>query len=396
RYISEILDGIPNCFVYIDDIIVYSKTKKEHTETLIKVLKRLLAKTVKINFDKSNFFKNEIDVLGYKINNEGIFPNTRCLNNKIFDKKINSKRDVQKILGIINWYRKFIPNLSTRIAEISNLLKDDNKSKQITQKMRTTIHEIIDEICKGVKLAFPDYTKKFTLECDASDVGIGSVLKQEDKIIGYFSKKLKHSELNYSIVEKEYLAMLLSMIHFEKIIQGNYVEIYTDSANCTRDSKVKTTRINRWKILMNEFNYKIYHIKGKDNAVADQLSRCFSLKAKEDYTDYMEAINKSALKDTNGNYMLNKNRVIIQPNKYLSLMRTIHDLSGHKGISTMFNNLKNYIYIKNMIYVIKECVETCTICTRVKEQIYRNNRDNKIIAKRKLERISTDIYVQLK
>ncbi|KAF9761438.1 Retrovirus-related Pol polyprotein from transposon 17.6 [Nosema granulosis] len=158
------------------------------------------------------------------------------------------------------------------------------------------IGKIKNEIATKMRLKFPDYNKKFILECDASDIGIGSVLRQEDRIIGYFSKKLQGAELNYSIVEKEYLAILLSLIHFQKIIQGSYTEAYTDSRNCIYESKKTTSRINRWKLLMNEFNYKKVHIKGEDNVIADHLSRCFHIQTNKLEEDYRDAINENSEK----------------------------------------------------------------------------------------------------
>lgn len=208
RQISRILKDIPNIFVYIDDIVVYSQNEEEHTKILKIVLERLFEKKVKINFEKSNFFKPELDVLGYKINSEGIYPKTKSLDTQILNRPVRTKKDLQRLIVTLNWYRKFIPGLSTRIYEVTNLLKNNIGRIQITPEMREELKRIEGEIRGNVKLSFPDYTKKITLECDASDFGLGSVLRQDDKVLGYFSKKLHGSELIYSIVEKEYLAML--------------------------------------------------------------------------------------------------------------------------------------------------------------------------------------------
>ncbi|KAF9761106.1 Retrovirus-related Pol polyprotein from transposon 17.6 [Nosema granulosis] len=199
---------------------------------------------------------------------------------------------------------------------------------------------------------------KFILECDASDIGLGSVLRQEDRIIGYYSKKLHSSEMNYSIVEKEYLAMLLSLIHFKNIIQGCYVEIHTDSRNCVYDSKKTTTRIHRWKLLMNEFNYKIMHIKGQDNVIADQLSRCFLVESR--VIDHEAIVDRYAIKKTDGSYATDQsNRICIDEKKAKDYLKEIHITSEHRGMSTIYNNIKDYIYLKNLPKLIKETVDTC-------------------------------------
>lgn len=174
----------------IDDIVIFSKTKDERANLLQEVLEKLLKKEVRINFDKSKFFKKELKVLGYKVNSQGIFPNTKSLANEIFKKEIKTRKGTQKLIGVINWYRKFIPNLSTKIAEISNLLKGKENKALLTPKKEKVIYKVKEEILNGAKLCFPNYKKKFLLECDASDIGLGSILRQEDKIIGYYSKKI--------------------------------------------------------------------------------------------------------------------------------------------------------------------------------------------------------------
>ncbi|MGL5898789.1 MAG: reverse transcriptase domain-containing protein, partial [Lactobacillaceae bacterium] len=136
RNISEILYDIPNCFVYIDDIVVFTKSEKEHIEVLGAVLKRLYRHSVRINFDKSNFLQKEINVLGYRVNKNGIYPQTKCLKNVIVNKEYKTKKDVQKLMGIINWYRKFIPNISTKMAQISDLLKKDEKRHRLSNEMK--------------------------------------------------------------------------------------------------------------------------------------------------------------------------------------------------------------------------------------------------------------------
>lgn len=103
-------------------------------------------------------------------------------------------------------------------------------------------------------------------------------------------------ELNYSIVEKKYLSLLLASIHFKKIIQGCYTEIYTDNRNCLFDTKKATSRISRLSLLMNEFNYKIIHIDGSKNVIADRLSRCLSITEIEIEIPYKELIFKIARK----------------------------------------------------------------------------------------------------
>ncbi|MGL5899968.1 MAG: reverse transcriptase domain-containing protein, partial [Lactobacillaceae bacterium] len=396
RHVSEILRDIENCFVYIDDIVIFTKTKEDHLRILEKVLKRLLRFEVKINFDKSKICVKQIHVLGYTVNEEGIHPIVTDKTREMLGRKIKTKRDVQRLVGLLNWYRKFIPSLSEKICNVTNLLqgKEPYKKIIITKQMKDTIENLAKMISSKIKLDFPDYTKKFRLECDASDKGIGCVLMQENKIIGYYSKKLHGAELNYTIVEKEYLSILLGLIHFKRIVQGNYVEVYTDNKNCTFDSKKTTSRISRWKLLLNEFNYSILHLTGSENTVADKLSRCFVINENEKNDKLTKLIMETKMKNRNGDTLCDeKKRIVINPEMYDKFIKGVHILSGHRGMSTTYYIIKDFYHIRSIRKNIKKIIETCKTCLRIKCSSYRTvDRDNKILAAKRLERVSTDIY----
>ena len=127
----------------------------------------------------------------------------------------------------------------------------------------------------------PDYTKEFKLYVDASDVGCGGVLMQEvdsiDHPIGYFSKKFEKHQRNYSTIEKECLSLVLSLQHFEVYVglTVHPVQVFTDHNPLVFLDKMvgKNQRILRWSLFLQEFNIVIQHIKGRDNVIADCLSR---------------------------------------------------------------------------------------------------------------------------
>ncbi|KAF9746894.1 Retrovirus-related Pol polyprotein from transposon opus, partial [Nosema granulosis] len=151
RYITNILHDVPNCFVYIDDIVIYSKTKDEHAKYLTLVLETLLENNVRINFEKSNFFTEELIVLGYKVNSTGIYPLTNPLENEIFEREIRTRKDVQRPIGTLNWYRKFVPKLSSRIHEITNLLRKNETPIKFSEGMKKMVADIKTEIIQNAK-----------------------------------------------------------------------------------------------------------------------------------------------------------------------------------------------------------------------------------------------------
>lgn len=142
-----------------------------------------------------------------------------------------------------------------------------------TQKDVQTIQLIKNEIYENQLLTFPDFSKPFSMLCDASDTGIGAILQQGKNIIGLYSKKLNPAEKNYSIVEKEACAVVMSLPHFRKIILCSTIEVFTDNRNCTFDKPLTESRMAIWRLLTTDFDYKITHIPGFVNNGADFLSR---------------------------------------------------------------------------------------------------------------------------
>ena len=186
-------------------------------------------------------------------------------------------------------------------------------------------------------------------------------------------------------------------MNFKRIIQGNYVEIYTDNKNCTYDSKKETSRILRRKLLLNEFNHCIYHIQREQNSIADNLSRCLIIGQNSKRTELNKLVHNACERKANGEMLVDrKKRIIIKPTEYVNFIKNIHVSSLHIGTNTMYYNLKKYFYIKNIYKIIKRVTETCNICSRIKIRSFKINKENKITADYKFKRISTDIYGSFK
>ena len=118
-----------------------------------------------------------------------------------------------------------------------------------------------------------DYSGKFRLECDASGRAIGSILSKNGKALGFYSKKLTKPEARYTIVEKKLLSIVRGLFFFKKIICNRPVTLITDNKNLVFEKPSGNKRYERWVTLLKEFNYKIEHASGQENAAADHLSR---------------------------------------------------------------------------------------------------------------------------
>ncbi|KAF9760600.1 Transposon Tf2-6 polyprotein, partial [Nosema granulosis] len=391
KTISRILEGIENCFVYIDDIIIFNKTLEEHNKVILRVLERLKLHEVKINFEKSSFYNREIKLLGYLVSKQGIQADKKYLQNITLNSVPKTKRQVQKIIGIINWYRRFLKNISEKLSPITDLLKGE---KFVWKNLHTEIiNDIKKEINESSRLKFPNFKKKFILETDASKLGIGAVLYQEDGVIGYFSKKLNSTEQNYSIVEKELFAMVKALMFFKDIVQGYFIEIYTDNRNCVLENNKFTSRIERWKILLNDFNFEIKSIKGEKNNIADALSRnCLITEVKrntlkEKFIEKVQDCMIDGMKLDTGS-----EKIKLKQNKEEEFLFFVHEISGHAGIITNYYNLKDFFEIKNLLSKLTKITNECELC--IKGKHYNKKIVNKCVltAKNPFERVSTDIF----
>ena len=129
-------------------------------------------------------------------------------------------------------------------------------------------------MAKGALLAFPDFTKKFTLHTDASDVQIGGELSQEGRPIGFFSKKFNVAQQKYTVTQRELLAIVETLKHFRNIIFGHEVEVFTDHQNLTyENTDYSSDRILRQRLTIEEYGAKLIYVPGNSNVVADSLSR---------------------------------------------------------------------------------------------------------------------------
>ena len=164
--------------------------------------------------------------LGHKIDKDGIRPDSSRVT-KLQNFTPRTKKDIMKIMGLIQWYRPFQENLSSTTSFLTEKLKKEN-SFSWDKDDANRLEKVISEIKTETLSSHPDLNKPFTLETDASNIGIGAVLYQDDKTIGFYSHKLKGAEQNYTVVEKECFAILMALTHFRNILIHGKINIRTD------------------------------------------------------------------------------------------------------------------------------------------------------------------------
>lgn len=263
------------CFVYLDDIIIFSKSLQDHINDVKLIFTELEKANLKIQPDKSEFLTKKVEFLGHVITTQGITPNPdKIISIQNYPIPTNVK-EIKSFLGLMGYYRRFIPDFAQIVYPMNRCTRKGEKIDITNPNYTKAFEQCKTLITNSPILAYPDFTKKFIITSDASDIAVGSVLSQDNHPIAFHSRTLNSAEKNYSTIEKELLSIVDATKHFRPYLFGRRFLIQTDHNPLVWLNKLKTinSRLIRWKIKLDEFEYDIEHLKGSANKVADALSR---------------------------------------------------------------------------------------------------------------------------
>lgn len=263
------------CFVYMDDVVIFSKSLQEHLNHLKLIFQKFREYNLKIQLDKSEFLQKQVAFLGHVITPEGVKPNPSKISAVQNYPIPKTTKEIKSFLGLVGYYRRFISNFAKIVAPLTKCLRKGTKVDYTHPEYTSAFEQCKELLSNAPILAYPDFTKQFKLTTDASNVAIGSVLSQANRPVAYYSRTLNSAEKNYSTIEKELLAILDSTKHFRPYLFGQNFVIETDHNPLVWLYKIKepNSRLIRWKLKLEEFNFTIVYKKGKENQVADALSR---------------------------------------------------------------------------------------------------------------------------
>ena len=219
RLINNVIAGLDGCEAYIDDIIIYSETWEDHLRIMRSFFERLTEAKLTVNLAKSEFARARVTYLRHVVGQGQAKPVDAEVKVISDFPRPESKKQLMRFLGVAGYYRKFCRNFSTVAESLTQLLS--KKATFLWNEKREQAFEELKAMLKCAPvLSAPDFDRQFKLAFDASDVAAGAVLLQEDKDgvdhpICYFSKKFNANQRNYSTVEKECLALVLALQHFE-------------------------------------------------------------------------------------------------------------------------------------------------------------------------------------
>ncbi|XP_015688048.1 uncharacterized protein LOC107303452 [Oryza brachyantha] len=259
--------------VFFDDILIYSKNMSEHLEHLNIVLQILDKQQLKIKLKKCTFAQPSVAYLGHVISSEGVATNPEKIAEILNWQEPKNVTELRSFLGMTGYYRRFIKGYGVICRPLHDMLKKDGfhwgeEQTQAFESLKTCL-------CHSPVLTLPNFNEPFTLETDASGKGIGAVLIQKGNPIAYFSKSLGPKAAAQSIYEKESIAILEALKHWRHYILGNQLIIRTDQQSLKYMMSQRLTEGIQHKLLLKllEYDYTIEYKSGKENRVADALSR---------------------------------------------------------------------------------------------------------------------------
>ena len=282
RLMQEVLAGQYNktVFCYLDDILVTGTTWSELMAELRVVFQKLREGHLKLKLKKCEFGKTKIGYLGHMIDHDGYSPKPNRVKPILDIVPPTTVGECRRLIGLFGFYSKFIPHYSDLMRPIQKLLQ--HKSLGLwTEQCQESLDKLKIAITNAPVLAFPDFSKPFKLYCDASAEALGSVLAQvqEDGLehpLGYYSKALTDTESRYSNTEREMLSVYASLKHFYPMLYGRVVTVYTDhiaSVHLFNQLEPSKRAAIFQQNFQGEIDWTVEHVKGKENVVADCLSR---------------------------------------------------------------------------------------------------------------------------
>ena len=283
RFINSIfLDLLDICMVvYLDDLLIFSSTLESHISHVKTVLSRLSENHLVLKPSKCSFHQSSTSFLGHIVSQSGVTMDPSKVEAIKNFPTPQSVTELRSFLGMANFYRRFIPSYSKISLPLTNL----TKKSQIFEWNDTcdaAFATLKAALAQDVVLQHPDPSKPFHLATDASAFALGAVLSQEDSTnrlrpVGYYSRKFVGAELNYTVYDKELLAIISAFKHWRPyLVSTNYaIQVFSDHKNLSyfKTARYLKSRHARWSEFLSEFDFVLTHLPGSANVVADTLSR---------------------------------------------------------------------------------------------------------------------------
>lgn len=396
----------PKVFHYLDDIIITAENFDEMVELMKVVADRLTKNGLSINIQKSQVAAKRISYLGYVIDENGLSPSVEKIEPILSYATPRTVREVRRLVGMCSWYRRFIPSFSDIISPITDLISKKNQKVKWTPEAEKSFQLLKTALVSAPVLRPPDFDREFTIQTDASDVGIAGILTQTDDeghehVVCYFSKKLTKGERKYTVTERECLAVLRSIEYFRPYVELRHFTVLTDhySLLWLFNLKDPNGRLGRWALKIQQHDFEIQHRKGTLMVVPDALSRSIKSDSDEEsedeevcgisVQDWYEKLkadiqespekfpdfriqNDAVMKHIGNSTDITRTnwRIVVPNSRRNEVLKECHDNNAHLGYTKTYARVCEKYYWPKMFVDVRKYVRNCKDCGETKAPNY--------------------------
>ena len=282
RVMHIIFKDMPFVRTFVDDIVIFSPDMETHLPHVQQAIHALTAANLILNPNKCHFAQRSVYLLGFCISNNGITLDPRKVSNAVTWPIPQTGKDIQRFMGIVNYFRDHIPNVSQISAPLDALRNEGSLRGRWGRDHTLRFNKLKEALAANVPLKYPNLNEPFYVATDASNYGIGAVLFQrinnKAQYVGFMARSLSKSERNYSTTKRELLAIIFALDKFHQFLWGNPFTLYTDHKALTylHTQKVANPMMINWLDTILNYSFKVIHLPGLKNVLPDNLSRLFT------------------------------------------------------------------------------------------------------------------------
>lgn len=451
--LTQALEGLPGIYIIADDILITGEgdtpemADKDHDRKLRQFLTRCRERNIRLNEEKFRLRRQEVPYIGHLLTAEGL---------KVDDEKVRAVRDmprptdvkgIQRLVGMVNYLSKFYQHLSDD-CEILRQLTHKDSIWEWTEVQEEAFCRLKDKIAKAPVLKYYDPSKELTLQCDASETGLGAALTQAGEPVAFASRALTQTEKGYAQIEKECLAIVFGTEKFHQYTYGRKVTVQSDHKpleNIVRKPLLSAPkRLQRMLLRLQSYEIDVTYVPGRDMVLADTLSRAYlpessgagAVEAELEtvnMVDYLpiseERLStiRSATRDDKALQMLSEiilkgwpktkkdtpmeirhyhsvqeelsvqddivfrgERVVIPDTLRSDITRRIH--STHLGVEGCLRRAREYVYWPGMTVQIKTAISKCDVCRSMDAKQQKETLHSHEVPSRPWAKVGTDLF----
>ena len=414
KRLNQALDGLDGVSCVADDIIIWGNDAEEHDRRLHCLLKRCQDLGVVLNADKSKFYVKEVPFLGHIVTDTGLKADPSKVAAILDMRSPSNKDDVHRLRGMVNYLSRYLPCLSDIMQPINDLTRKD-VAWTWNDNHERAFKEIKKLLTEAPVLAYFDQSKRIEIFTDASASGIGAALLQDGHPVAYASRALTDPETRYAVIEKEMLAIVFALEKWNQLTYGHQVTILTDHKPLESIGKKSLDkapkRLQSMLLRAMAYDIDIQYVKGKDNHLADPLSRSYlphqvtcqqefeaihsvcdlcltedklaDLKRAYANDETMQTLVQTILEgwpehkaqvsplvtpyyhvrdelSTDDGIVFRGQRLVVPKTMRSKLKDDLH--AGHSGVESTLRRAREYLFWPGMSQEIREFVQTCETC----------------------------------